>query len=230
MSPEEPLDDESEPKSEPKSESADQQPATATAESEEPEQASGSDDSDDPVRPAGTGEPPDESTETDASAEDEDGEETIDPKSISNIERIVMDADELVRAFAYNGQEDISEKGKVVFSLTPPFTEAVEPTLRHLEEDSREGKVDGEIHLRPFRFVVDGRQVIEQRPTRRLAIEELEEDEPDETTIETWLDEAMETWTSHVRDNLAESVDIFSPNGMAIVRVEYEGSSESVEA
>jgi hypothetical protein len=162
-------------------------------------------------------------------AADEDDEEEHDPASISNIERMVLDPDELVRSFAYNGQEEIGRKGKVVFSLTPPFTETVEPTLRHLEDDSRESKAEGEIHLRPFRLVFDGRQVIDQRPTRRLAIEELDEEEPDDATIEAWLDEAMATWTAHVRDNLAESVDIFSPHGMAIVDVEFEESSEAVE-
>lgn len=160
-----------------------------------------------------------ENREDETDTEDE-GES--DPASISTIERIVLDTDDVIRAIAYNGQEDVGRKGKAVFSLTPPFGETVRPTIKHLDDDSTESKTDGEIHLRPFRFVVDGRGVVEQRPTRRLAIEELDAEDPTEKTIDTWLDEAMETWTDHVRENLAESVDIFSPHGMAIVAVEYE--------
>ncbi len=31
----------------------------------------------------------------------------------------------------------------------------------------------------------------------------------------------METWKSHVRENLVESVDIYSPHGMTFIGVEY---------
>jgi hypothetical protein len=156
--------------------------------------------------------------------EDDESEESddADPGSISSIDRIRLDPDDVVRTLAYNGQEDVGRKGKAVFSLKPPFGEAVEPAIRHLDEDSTESKADEEIHLRPFRFVVDGRQVVEQRPTRGMAIEELDDDEPTEAAIEAWIDEAMATWKAHVRENFAESVDIFSPHGMAIVDVEYD--------
>ena len=68
--------------------------------------------------------------------------------------------------------------------------------------------------------------MIEQRPTRQLAAEEMDADDPTDAAIEAWIDEAMETWKDHVRGNLAESVDIFSPHGMAIVDVEYEPEPE----
>lgn len=164
-----------------------------------------------------------EADEGDESDEDED----IDPESISAIDRIVLDPEKLVEMLAYNGQEDIGQKSKAVYSLQPPFAPAVEPTLKHLEEKSTEGKADDEIHLRPFRFVVDGRAVIEQRPTRQVATEEIDAEDPTDAAIEAWIDEAMETWKGHVRENLAESVDIFSPHGMAIVDVEYEPEPEA---
>ncbi len=153
-------------------------------------------------------------------------EETGDPTSISNIERIVLDPEELLSAIAYNGQEDIGLKEKAVFSLRPPFGETVRPTLRHIEEDSRESTGEDEIHMRPFRFVAEGRRIIDQRPTRPLAIEELDAEEPSEAAIEAWIDEAMDTWKAHIRGNLAESVDIFSSHGMAIVDVEFEQPEE----
>jgi hypothetical protein len=160
-------------------------------------------------------------------ADDSDGDdEDVDPESISTIDRIVLDPEELVQAVAYNGQEDIGQKSKAVYSLRPPFAPTVRPSMKHLEEHSVEGKADDEIHLRPFRFVVEGRAVIEQRPTRQLAVEEMDADEPTDAAIEAWIDEAMETWKDHVRGNLAESVDIFSPHGMAIVDVEYEPEPE----
>jgi len=173
--------------------------------------------------------------DTDASDDDGDGgdgdggdgdDEEVDPESISTIDRIVLDPEELVQAVAYNGQEDIGQKSKAVYSLRPPFAPTVRPSMKHLEEHSVEGKADDEIHLRPFRFVVEGRAVIEQRPTRQLAAEEMDADDPTDAAIEAWIDEAMETWKDHVRGNLAESVDIFSPHGMAIVDVEYEPEPE----
>jgi hypothetical protein len=141
--------------------------------------------------------------------------------SISDIERILLDPDKLVQMLAYNGQADIGQKSKAVYSLRPPFGETVEPTLKHLDEDSTDSKADDEIHMRPFRFVVEGRQVIEQRPTREVATEELDAEDPTDAAINSWIDEAMLTWKEHVRENLAESVDIFSPHGMSIVSVEY---------
>ena len=168
--------------------------------------------------------------DTDASDDESDGgdgdDEDVDPESISAIDRIVLDPEELVQAVAYNGQEDIGQKSKAVYSLRPPFAPTVRPSMKHLEEHSVEGKADDEIHLRPFRFVVEGRAVIEQRPTRQLAAEEMDADDPTDAAIEAWIDEAMETWKDHVRGNLAESVDIFSPHGMAIVDVEYEPEPE----
>ena len=168
--------------------------------------------------------------DTDASDDESDGgdgdDEDVDPESISTIDRIVLDPEELVQAVAYNGQEDIGQKSKAVYSLRPPFAPTVRPSMKHLEEHSVEGKADDEIHLRPFRFVVEGRAVIEQRPTRQLAAEEMDADDPTDAAIEAWIDEAMETWKDHVRGNLAESVDIFSPHGMAIVDVEYEPEPE----
>lgn len=159
----------------------------------------------------------------DGSAPNEDGG---DPASISNIERLLLDPDELLSAIAYNGQEDIGLKEKAVFSLSPPFGETVEPTLKHIEDDSTESTADSEIHMRPFRFVAEGRQVIDQRPTRQLALEQLGAEDPSESAIEAWIDEAMVTWKDHVRENLAESVDIFSSHGMAIVAVEFESTEE----
>lgn len=165
-----------------------------------------------------------ESESESESRDDADGkdQEEIDPASVDAVETILVDPEDVVEAAAYNGQEDIGRKGKAVFGLTPPFEGTVEPTIRHLDDDSTESKADDEVHLRPFRFVAEGRQVIEQRPTRRLAKEELDAEDPDETTIEGWLDEAMETWKAHVRENLVGSVDIYSAHGMAFVDVEYE--------
>lgn len=186
---------------------------------------------------SGRGEPDDGDTndtpdaDTDASdgeADEGDGDdEDVDPESISTIDRIVLDPEALVGMLAYNGQEDIGQKSKAVYSLRPPFAPAVEPTMKHLEEKSTEGKADDEIHLRPFRFVVEGRAVIEQRPTRQVATEEMDAEDPTDAAIEAWIDEAMETWKNHVRENFAESVDIFSSHGMAIVNVEYEPEPES---
>lgn len=158
--------------------------------------------------------------------QDEDEETEVDPASISRIKTIRVNPDDVVQAIAYNGQEEIGRKGKTVFGLTPPFEEVVVPTIRHLADDSTKSKAEGEIHLRPFRFVSGGRRAVDQRPTRQLAKEELNADDPDEATIEAWIDEAMETWKEYVRENLIESVDIFSPHGMAIVSVEYESSEE----
>ena len=173
---------------------------------------------DDPTVEATGSDPEHDGEDADAEPETEES----DSKSVTDIETIVVDPDEVVEAAAYNGQEDIGRKGKAVFYLTPPFGERAEPTIRHLADDSTESKADDEIHLRPFRFIAEGRQVIEQRPTRRLAKEELDADEPEEATIEAWIDEAMETWKDHVRENLVGSVDIYSAHGMAFVSVEYE--------
>ncbi|WP_049926128.1 hypothetical protein [Natronomonas moolapensis] len=172
---------------------------------------------------------PDADTDaSDVKPDDGDGDdEDVDPESISTIDRIVLDPEELVQAVAYNGQEDIGQKSKAVYSLRPPFAPTVRPGMKHLEEHSVEGKADDEIHLRPFRFVVEGRAVIEQRPTRQLAREEMDADDPTDAAIEAWIDEAMEAWKGHVRGNLAESVDIFSPHGMTIVDVEYEPEPEA---
>ncbi len=166
----------------------------------------------------------DEDTESEQDGKSEEKEP--DPASISRIETVRVDPEDVVQAIAYNGQEDIGRKGKAVFSLTPPFEEVVVPSIRHLADDSTESKADGEIHLRPFRFVSGGRRAVDQRPTRQLAREELDADDPDEATIEAWIDEAMETWKGYVRENLIESVDIFSPHGMAIVDVEYESAED----
>lgn len=166
----------------------------------------------------------DEDPESEQDGESEEKE--ADPASISRIETVRVDPEDVVQAIAYNGQEDIGRKGKAVFSLTPPFEEVVVPSIRHLADDSTESKADGEIHLRPFRFVSGGRRAVDQRPTRQLAREELDADDPDEATIEAWIDEAMETWKGYVRENLIESVDIFSPHGMAIVNVEYESAED----
>lgn len=169
-----------------------------------------------------SGESDSESEQNDADPESTDQEEESDPESISTINRLRLDPNEVIETIAYNGQADIGQRGKAVYSLSPPFDETVEPTLKHLEDDSTESERDDEIHLRPFRFVAEGRRVVDQRPTRRLAKEELDGDDPDEATIEAWIDEAMETWKDHIRENLAPSVDIFSPHGMAIVHVEYD--------
>ena len=166
----------------------------------------------------------DEDPESEQDGESEEKE--ADPASISRIETVRVDPEDVVQAIAYNGQEDIGRKGKAVFSLTPPFEEVVVPSIRHLADDSTESKADGEIHLRPFRFVSGGRRAVDQRPTRQLAREELDADDPDEATIEAWINEAMETWKGYVRENLIESVDIFSPHGMAIVNVEYESAED----
>lgn len=160
-------------------------------------------------------------TEPESGDQEEDGDE-IDPESIDAIETIVVDPEDVVETAAYNGQEDIGRKGKAVFGLTPPFRGTVEPTIRHLADDSTESKAENEVHLRPFRFVAKGQQVIEQRPTRRLAREELDADDPDEATIEAWIDEAMGAWKDHVRENLVGSIDVYSAHGMAFVDVEYE--------
>jgi hypothetical protein len=191
-----------------------------------PAEASGAEEGADPTGSGASSDPgtkadPEDEEENEGEEQAEDGEE-IDPNSIDAVETIVIDPEAVVEAAAYNGQEDIGRKGKAVFGLTPPFEGAVEPTIRHLADDSTESKADDEVHLRPFRFVAGGRPVIEQRPTRRLAKEELDAEDPDEATIEAWIDEAMETWKDHVRENLVGSVDIYSAHGMAFVDVEYE--------
>jgi len=152
---------------------------------------------------------------------DEPDDDDADPDSIDAIEAIRVDPDDVVGAIAYNGQEDLGKQGKAVFALIPPFGATVEPSLRHLAEDSTESKADGEIHLRPFRFVAEGRRVVEQRPTRRLAKRKLDAEEPTEEELEAWVDEALETWKAHVRDNFVDSIDVFSPHGMALIDVEY---------
>lgn len=166
-----------------------------------------------------------EESESDAEDEpkDDDAEDEpdADPDSIDAIETIRVDPDDVVSAIAYNGQEDLGKKGKAVFALIPPFEATVEPSLRHLAEDSTESKAEGEIHLRPFRFVAEGRRVVEQRPTRRLAKQKLDAEEPTEEELEAWVDEALETWKAHVRDNFVDSIDVFSPHGMALIDVEY---------
>lgn len=157
-----------------------------------------------------------EATET-----EETDDESAEPRSVTDVETIVLDPDDVLQAIAYNGQEDIGQKRKTVFSLSAPFEETVEPSLVHLGEDSRAETDDDEIHIRPFRFVAKGRQVIERRPTRELAKEELDVEEPDDATIEAWIDEAMDEWKSHVRSNLVDTVDIYSNHGMAFVDVEF---------
>lgn len=149
MPSDEPLDDESE------SVGTGSAAETAAMDDDEADEPTDAEESADPTESDGaTGEPTDADEsdggddesggELEASEEgSEEDEEEFDPTSISNIERIVLDPDELVRSFAYNGQEEIGRKGKVVFSLTPPFTETVEPTLRHLEDDSRKSRSDG---------------------------------------------------------------------------------------
>lgn len=176
-----------------------------------------------------SGESDSESEQNDADPESTDEEEGPDPESISTIKRLRLDPNEVIETIAYNGQEDIGQRGKAVYSLSPPFDATVVPTLKHLKDDSTESESDDEIHLRPFRFVAEGRRVVDQRPTRRLAKEELDGDDPDEATIEAWIDEAMETWKDHIRENLAPSVDIFSPHGMAIVHVEYDPETQMDE-
>lgn len=156
-----------------------------------------------------------------AETDTEQDESDASYESVTDVETIVLDPEDVVQAVAYNGQEDIGQKQKTVFSLSAPFAATVEPSIRHLEEDSKSGKADDEIHIRPFRFVAKGRQVIEQRPTRSLAAEELEGEDHDDATIEAWIDEAMETWKDHVRSNLVDTVDIYSSHGMAFVDVEY---------
>ncbi len=148
-------------------------------------------------------------------------DESADSRSVTDVETIALDPETVLDTLAYNGQEDLGPEGKAVFTLSPPFGKTVEPTLRHLGVDSTESKADDEIHIRPFRFVTEGRQVIDQRPTRQLAKEELDEDDPDEAAIEAWIDEALETWKAHVSENLVETVDIYSSHGMAFIDVEY---------
>lgn len=153
---------------------------------------------------------------------DEDGES----RSVTDVETIVLNPDKVVDTLAYNGQEDIGPEGKAVFVLSPPFGDRIEPTLRHLGDDSTERKADDEIHVRPFRFVAEGQGVLDQRPTRQLAKEELEAEAPDEAAIEVWIDEALKTWKTHVEENLVETVDIYSSHGMAFIDVEYRSNEE----
>ncbi len=161
-----------------------------------------------------------ESPDAEMEADEADSEDAAESRSVTDVETIVVDSADVIRAFAYNGQEDIP-KGKAIFALTPPFGETVEPTMQHLDDDLTSGTPGDEVHIRPFRFVTDGRRVIEQRPTRQLAKEELEAEDPDDSAIEAWIDEAMETWKAHARDNLVDSVDIYTPHGMAFIDVEY---------
>lgn len=162
------------------------------------------------------------SADEETAADDENAES----RSVTDVETIVLDPEEVVDTLAYNGQEDIGPDGKAVFVLSPPFGERIEPTLRHLGDDSTESKSDDEIHVRPFRFVAEGQGVLDQRPTRQLAKEKLEEDDPDEAVIEAWVDEALEAWKTHVRENFVETVDIYSSHGMALIDVEYRDDEE----
>lgn len=158
-----------------------------------------------------------ESESEPASEPESDAEATSD--SVTDVGTIVVDPEDVLQAVAYNGQEDIGLKAKAVFSLTPPFGDTVEPSLKHLEDD--DGGDDEAIHIRPFRFVAEGRQVIDQRPTSSLAKEEMDADDPEEAAIEAWIDEALAEWKAHVRENLVDSVDIYSSHGMAFIDVEY---------
>jgi hypothetical protein len=162
-----------------------------------------------------------------ATDEPEETEPEADPDSISRIDVIRVDPEAVIEAIAYNGQEDIGQKSKTVFTLSPPFKSTVEPTLQHLEEETGGGDPNSEIKLRPFRFVAEGRQIVDQRPTRKLALENLDSDDPTEATIEAWIDEAMEVWKDHIRENLVGSVDIFTPQEMEFVSVEYDPEPES---
>ena len=151
-------------------------------------------------------------------------EESSEPRSVTDVETIALDPEDVLQAIAYNGQEDIGQKRKTVYSLSAPFEETVEPSLVHLGEDSRAEVDDDEFHIRPFRFVAKGRQVVDQRPTRELAKEELDVEDPDDAAIEAWIDEAMAEWKDHVRSNLVDTVDIYSDHGMAFVDVEFRES------
>ncbi|CAI48813.1 uncharacterized protein NP_1444A [Natronomonas pharaonis DSM 2160] len=150
-----------------------------------------------------------------------------DNTSIDDIETLVVDPDDVVQALAYNGQEEVGIDQKVSFELTPPFEAEAEPELVHIEDDTTKVDLEGAVRIRPFRFVEEGRQVVEQRPTRELALEELDAADPKEATIDEWIDEALETWKEHVREHRADVVDVYASHGMAIIDVEYTDSQES---
>ena len=142
-----------------------------------------------------------------------------DPGSIEDVETVVVDPDVVLEGMARNAKLDERAAGKAVLRLEPPFEETVRTEVHHLEEDEQ---LEDAYHLRPFRFVEEGRGLLDQYPTRELAREELGED-ADEAAVEEWLEAAMATWTEYARGHLVDSVDGYFRHGTLLADVEYEG-------
>jgi hypothetical protein len=159
-------------------------------------------------------------TDDDADTEDPDDGEAVD--SIENIETIVVEPDDVVELMAHNGREGELAKGKGAFVLSPPYHERMEPSIRYLDSEALSEVDADDVRLRPLHFVREGKGALEQRPTRTLAHEKLDDD-PDEATVDEWLEAAMAEWEEYVRENLLGMTQVFSPHGMVVADVEYEG-------
>lgn len=185
------------------------------------------------VDPAGKEDEEGDDDVTDDEAEADGDEVQVEVESLEDIERLVVDPDDIVESMRFNGNEDDISKGKAVLRLTPPFGETVEPEVHHLESEELAAEdMDEEalvydyesatFNLRPLRFVEDGRAVLDQRPTPVLAEEELDVEEPTDEEVAAWVDAALETWESHIRDNLKSYVDLTHSHGIVFVDVEYD--------
>lgn len=160
----------------------------------------------------------DDDTDTEEPDDADDGE-AVD--SIENIETIVVDPDDVVELMAHNGREGELAKGKGAFVLSPPYHERMEPSIRYLDSEALSEVDADDVRLRPLHFVREGKGALEQRPTRTLAHEKLDDD-PGEATVDEWLEAAMAEWEEYVRGNLLGMTQVFSPHGMVVADVEYE--------
>lgn len=143
----------------------------------EPETDEGENDTSGETAPDG------EPTEADDEPIEEDSEsveaETESAGSIDDVETLVVSPDDVYGAMWHNGDPSERVKGKAVFIVSPPFDEEMEPPIEYLEELDEPDEET--IRIRPFRFIMEGRQVLDQRPSRALAKKELGEDDEEDT-------------------------------------------------
>lgn len=128
---------------------------------------------------------PTEAANEPVEADDESVEADTEPEetgSIDDVETLVVDPDDVYEAMWHNGDPSERVKGKAVFILSPPFDEEMELSIEYLEELDEPDEET--IRIRPFRFIMEGRQVLDQRPSRALAKKELGEDDEEDTEAE----------------------------------------------
>ena len=158
------------------------------------------------------------------SSEEDPAETTADSDgsdSIQDIQTVVVDPEDVVEALAHNGHSGDMATGKAVFSLVPPFEPRVELSIHYLGNDTSDDAVGDRYHIRPLRFVEEGKAVLAQRPTHATARDHIGED-ADRRTLQEWTDAALQKWKAHVRDNLVDQIDIYADHGLAVVDVVYE--------